>query len=148
MRLATRALLIPFVPLALANGFRAYDPAYGPFLAACGAVLAFSLDTGIPRRERRRGSRIAAAAGLGALAALATAVPAWLVQPGVPPSTLAVVVGAVLLAAAANAAIERKDAEARRSRSWTAWRFLLAAAAGIAVAALQAAGGVGLWHPA
>jgi peptidoglycan/LPS O-acetylase OafA/YrhL len=147
VRLATRALLIPFIPLALANSFHAYDEAYGPFLAACGAVLAFSLDTGIYRRERRRGSRVVAAAGLGALAALVTAGPVWLLQKGVPPSALAAVVGAVVLAAAANAAIEQRDAEARRSRAWTAWRFLLAALAGAAVAAFQAAGWVGLWHP-
>jgi dolichol kinase len=148
VRLMTRALLIPFTPLALANSFHGYAAAYGPYLAASGAVLAFSLDTGVYRLERRQGSRALATLGLGTLAALVTAVPVWLLQDGVAPSALAAVAAAVVLATLANTAIERQDAEARRSREWTAWRFLLAAAAGVAVAALQAAGWIGLWNPA
>lgn len=148
VRVMTRALLIPFLPLVVANAWNAPALAYGPFLAACAAVLAFACDTAVFRLEDRPGRGwIPRAFGLGALAGLVISLPPWLVQEGVPLSAPLAVLVIAGLATLVNAAIERRDGEARKSREWTAWRVLLALAAILAVAGLQAAGFVGVWSP-
>lgn len=148
VRLVTRALLIPFAPLVVANAYDHDEIAYGAFLAAAGAVLAFALDTGAFRLERRRGGHwLFSAVGLGLLASAAVALPAWLTQRQVGLSALLGVSAVIVLATLVNAAIERRDLAARRSREWTAWRFLLSALAAVAVALLEQGGVLASWRP-
>ncbi len=169
-----RAVLPPFCILILANSFRqAFDPAYGPYLAASGAVLAFCLRPGLLILLRRRPSCRAApgsppelrtprtwralraapwlaGAAAGAAAGLAVAVPPWLIQ-GLPPSPLLAVSTVVLAVSLANAALVRDEggleAEEEADIPWPARLFLLAFAAAALVLALQWAGLASAWRP-
>lgn len=148
VRTLARALLPPFLMLVLANSLRDSATYFAPFLAATGAVLAFSLDTGVFRLDRLRGRTwILGALGLGVLAWTFTAVPPWLALGPVPPEPLAAILGAVMAVSLTNAALELRDPELPRSREWTAWRFLLSLMAAGIVLALQMAGWVGAWEP-
>lgn len=148
VRTVTRALLPPFAMLALANGLRQPAEYFGPYLAACAAVFAFALDTGVFRLERVRGlPRAVAAFGVGLLATVFTALVPWLLLREVPltgPATLAAVVMVVSLV---NAAIELRDPEDDRPREWTALRFALSFAAAGAVLLLQRLDWAPLWDP-
>ncbi|HYG63719.1 MAG TPA: hypothetical protein VEL74_14150 [Thermoanaerobaculia bacterium] len=147
VRILVRAVLPAFAVLAAANGLGRGPLFYGPYLAAIAAALAFSLDTGVFRLERRQGmSWIAGALGLGALAALATALVPWLLQRREVPLQLLLVVGVTMAVSLFNAALELRDPDLPRSRDWTAWRFLLSFAAAGAVLGLQALGTAPLWE--
>lgn len=147
VRAVVRALLPPFTILILANSLQRGPELFGPYLAAAGTVLTFSLEIGVLPLERRRGTGwAAAAAGLGLLACALTALPPWWLQ-GLPPAPLLGVAAAVTAAALTNAAIERRLPERQRSAEWTAARFLLCFLAAAAVWLLQATGGVAPWAP-
>lgn len=167
VRTLARAVLPPFCILILANSLRqAYGPAFGPYLAASGAVLAFCLRPGLltllRQRARRRAVRLPpparrtlgtlaliAGAAAGAAAWVAVAVPPWLIQ-GLPPSPLLAVGAAVLAVSLANAALVRDedDADARATEfPWPARLFLLSFAAAAMVLALQWAGLTPAWRP-
>lgn len=138
------ALLLPFLVLAVANGFQLGAFLFGPYLAACGSVLALSLPAvgerdGQGAAERSRGMVAAAV-----VAWAVTAVPAWLVQPGL--SLVAPLgVGAAVVAAGLGAVAV--DPRGLRERQWNAGRFLLSAAAALGVLAAQAAGWLPAWDP-
>jgi hypothetical protein len=146
VRTLARALLPPFTMLVLSNSLGADETFFAPYLAASAAVLAFSLDTGVFRLERR-GSGALGALGLAllgaAFAVLGPSLGRW-PPPGL--SLLAILVTTAIVTLA-NAAIELRDPQARRSRDWTAWRFLLSFAAAGAVLGLQALGTIPLWDP-
>ncbi|HEX2644987.1 MAG TPA: hypothetical protein VHU81_18455, partial [Thermoanaerobaculia bacterium] len=147
VRTVARALLPPFTLLLLANSFRDNPTYFGPYLAASGAVFAFSLDTGVFRLEKRAGGRwVLGALGLGLLAGIFVAFVPWRIQ-RVPAEAFLALLGAVMAVSLANAAIELRDREAQRSREWTAWRFLLSYAAAGAILAAQAFGGLAPWDP-
>lgn len=147
VRTVTRALLPPFAMLALANGLGRSPDFYGPYLAASAAVFAFALDTGVFRLERVQGaSRIIAAPALGILGTAFTALAPWLFQRTVPLTGLLAIAGVVVVVSLINAAIELQD-PTDRPRDWTAWRFLLSLAAGLAVLGLQALGIAPEWDP-
>jgi dolichol kinase len=147
VRTLARALLPPFTMLLLANSLEDGGRFFSPYLAASAAVLAFSLDTGVFRLERRE-SGILGAFGLALLgAALAVLGPALARWPPPWPALLAILATTAVVTLA-NAAIELRDPEARRSRDWTAWRFLLSFAAAGAVLGLQALGTIPSWDPA
>lgn len=158
VRTVARALLPPFCVLLAANVSRfCYQPAYGPFVAACGAVLAFGIAPWMLARLRR-GSRpnpphwlprALAGAAAGAIAAALTAVAPWLTQ-RLPLSALLGVAAAVVAAAAAGAAADRvggSPAAARKHPRWTARLFLLSFVAAVLVVALQGAGLAATWRP-
>jgi phytol kinase len=147
VRTIARALLPPFTMLILANSLRDYPTFYGPYLAASAAVLAFSLDTGVFRLERRR-SWALGAVGLGLLATAFTSLLPWLLRKDVSWISLLAVAGATVAAALLNTAIELRDPSLPRSREWTAWRFLLSFVAAGAILGLQALGIVPAWDPA
>jgi dolichol kinase len=146
VRTVTRALLPPFVVLLLSNSLAQDATFFGPFLAASAAVLAFSFDSGVFRLGRRRSGPLAALglALLGTFLALAGPCAAQGQIPWKPLLAILAVTGAMTVV---NAAIERRDPEAGRSRDWTAWRFLLSFAAAGAILVLQALGTVPVWDP-
>lgn len=149
VRTVARALLPPFTMLLLANSLKDNPTFFGPYLAASGAVFAFSLDTGVFRLENRLGRRwMIGALALGVLAGLFVALVPWLIQwPSVPVQSLLALLAAVMIASLVNAAIELRDREAQRSREWTAWRFLLSFVAAGIILTVQAAGWVAEWDP-
>jgi dolichol kinase len=146
VRTVARALLPPFSMLVLANSLARDELFFAPYLAASAAVLAFSLDTGVFRLERRRSGPLAAlgVALLGAaLAVVGPCIGHW----QAPWKPLLAILAATAVATLANAAIELRDPAASRSRDWTAWRFLLSFAAAGAILGLQALGTIPLWDP-
>lgn len=148
VRTVTRALLPPFAMLALANGLKAFPMFYGPYLAACAAVFAFALDTGVFRLERVRGlPRAVAAFGVGVLATAFTTLVPWLLLRSVPWFAVLPLLAVVMVVSLINVAIELRDPEDDRPREWTAWRFALSFTAAVAVLLLQWAGWASLWDP-
>lgn len=148
VRVVATALLVPFLVLALANGLGQGPRFFGPYLAACGAVLALALPTGAWRLHRLAGVRwLAAVVAVGAIGWAATALAPWLVQRGVPAGSLLAVGAAVVAAALLNAAIDRRSPAAVARSEWTVPRFLLSAAAAGAVFAAQEAGWIAGWAP-
>ena len=148
VRTVTRALLPPFAMLALANGLKAFPMFYGPYLAACAAVFAFALDTGVFRLERVRGlPRAVAAFGVGVLATAFTTLVPWLLLRNVLWFAVLPLLAVVMVVSLINVAIELRDPEDDRPREWTAWRFALSFTAAVAVLLLQWAGWAPLWDP-
>ncbi len=146
VRTVSRALLPPFTMLLLANSLGRYETFFAPYLAASAAVLAFSLDTGVFRLERRR-SRVLGALGLALLGtALAVAGP-WIATRRAPVESLLAILATTAAVTLINAAIELRDPESPRSREWTAWRFLLSFVAAGAMLGLQALGMAPPWDP-
>ncbi|HEY0556155.1 MAG TPA: hypothetical protein VGG20_18020 [Thermoanaerobaculia bacterium] len=115
-------------------------------LFVAGGKLGFLFDSGVFRLGRRRSGPLAALglALLGTILALAGPCAAQWEIPWKPLAAILAITFAVTLA---NAAIEIRDPDARRSRDWTAWRFLLSFVAAGAILALQALGMIPLWDP-
>jgi len=145
VRTLARALLPPFAMLVLSNSRAADETFFGPYLGASAAVLAFSLDTGVFRLERRRSGPLAAI-GVALLGAALVVVGPWIAR-GAPFEALLAIAAVTVVVTMANAAIELRDPEAPRSRDWTAWRFLLSFVAAGAILGLQALGMVPPWDP-
>lgn len=150
-----RAVLVPFLAVALANG--TCDPRgwFGPYLAACGATLAFALGAGRRRRSRPVPPRVAAfdALPVAGAAGLAVALPSWLVARPALAAPFAVAAAAGVAAFLLGLRENRPGREpegsdvAARPLEWNPARLLLAAAAAAAVWALQAGGVVPPWDP-
>jgi phytol kinase len=148
VRVVATALLAPFLVLAAANGLQQGPRFFGPYLAACGAVLALALPTGAWRLHRLGGAPwLAAAAGIGLAGWLATASVPWFVQRAVPAGSFLAVGAAVVAAALLNAAFDRRDPGPAARSEWTAPRFLLTIGAAAAVFAAQEAGWIAPWAP-
>jgi len=146
VRVIARALLPPFTMLLLANSLRRDETFFAPYLAASAAVLAFSLDTGVFRVERRR-SWLLGALGLALLGTILAVLGPWLATRHAPPETLAAILAVTVVVTLINTAIELRDPALPRSREWTAWRFLLSFVAAGAVLGLQALETVQAWDP-
>ena len=146
VRTVARALLPPFSMLVLANSLGRYEMFFGPYLGASAAVLAFSLDTGVFRLERRRSGTLAAL-GVALLATILATVGPAIATRRLPIESLLAILAATVLVTLVNAAIELRDPSLPRSREWTAWRFLLSFVAAGAVLGLQALGMVPGWDP-
>jgi len=136
--------------LILGNSLDRLPAWFGPYVAASSAVLAFSLDSGVFRIERRKAwipAVLALATLASALVVGLSALLLWTVR-GVatPLPALLAPWGIALIAALINTALERRDPELPRSRDWTGWRFLLSLLAGGAIVALQAGGWVASWE--
>jgi phytol kinase len=146
VRTVARALLPPFAMLVLANSLRRPETFFAPYLAASSTVLAFSLDTGVFRLERRR-SWTLGALGLALLGTILAVLGPWIAARRAPPESLLAILAATAVVMLIHAWIELRDREAERSREWTAWRFLLSFVAAGAVLGLQALGMVPPWDP-
>jgi dolichol kinase len=146
VRTVARALLPPFTVLLLANSLRRDETFFASYLAASAAVLAFSLDTGVFRLERRR-SQVLGALGLALFGTLLAVIGPWIATRHAPPETLLAILAITIVVTLINTAIELRDPELPRSREWTAWRFLLSFAAAGVVLGLQALGVASLWDP-
>jgi phytol kinase len=146
VRTLARALLPPFTMLILANSLRRGDLFFAPYLAASAAVLAFSLDTGVFRLERRRGGPLGAV-GIALLGTVLVVLGPWIARRNAPVESLLAILAATIVVTLANAAIELRYPELPRSREWTAWRFLLSFVAAGAVLGLQTLGAVAPWDP-
>lgn len=153
VRTIARALLLPFLVLALANGTGVYRPLFGPYVAALGTVLALALPTGLLGFHQLRGLRWLGALGaVGVCGWLGTALVPWLLQqPAGTPltgfSALAAAGAVVLALTLVNGALDRRHPEAALSREWTARRFLITLAAPPLVWGLQNLGWISLWNP-
>ena len=146
VRTLARALLPPFAMLVLANSLARDEVFFSPYLAASAAVLAFSMDTGVFRLERRRGGALAAL-GIACLATFLAVVGPAIATGRLPVEPILAILAVTVLVTLVNAAIELRDPSLPRSREWTAWRFLLSFVAAGAVLGLQAIGMVPLWDP-
>jgi phytol kinase len=146
VRTLARALLPPFSMLVLANSLARDETFFGSYLAASAAVLAFSLDTGAFRLERRRSGTLAAL-GIAFLATFLAVVGPAIATWRFPVESILAILAVTVLVTLANAAIELRDPSLPRSREWTAWRFLLSFVAAGAVLGLQVLGMVPLWDP-
>ncbi len=146
VRTLARALLPPFVMLILANSLDDYPTWFAPYLAAIAAVLAFSLDTGVFRLERRR-SWALGALGLAFLGTVLVVVGPWIALRRAPLETVLAILAATAVVCLINSLLELRDPELPRSREWTAWRFLLSLVAALAVWGLQALGMIPAWDP-
>lgn len=146
VRTVARALLPPFTMLVLANSLARDEMFFSPYLAASAAVLAFSLDTGVFRLERRGGGALAAL-GTAIIATVLVVVGPCIATRRLPVEPLLAILASVVLVTLINAAIELRDPSLPRSREWTAWRFLLSFVAAGAVLGLQVIGMVPLWDP-
>jgi len=146
VRTLVRALLPPFSMLVLANSLARDETFFGPYLAAIAAVLAFSLDTGVFRLERRRSGALGAL-GLALFGTVLVVLGPCLVTRRLPLEQVLAIFAITAVATLANAAIELRDPTLPRSREWTAWRFLLSFVAAAAMLGLQALGMVPTWNP-
>jgi dolichol kinase len=146
VRTLARALLPPFAMLILANSLRDYPTWFAPYLAAIAAVLAFSMDTGVFRLERRR-SWALGALGLALLGTVLVVVGPWIALRRGPLETVLAILAATAVVCLVNALLELRDPELPRSREWTAWRFLLSFVAAGAVWGLQALEMIPAWDP-
>lgn len=161
VRAVARALLVPFAVLAVNNSLHLGPTLFGPYVTACGAVLALSLPLTL-KRGGAEGAAVAAEVGGGSptgggsltrvggamagalLAWAATALPCWFMQRGVSPVGPAVAAVAVLAAALGAYVL---DPRGPRPQTWTARRFLLSLGAAVLVLALQVAGLAPVWDP-
>jgi len=146
VRTVARALLPPFTMLLLANSLHRDETFFAPYLAASAAVLAFSLDTGVFRLERRR-SWALGALGLALLGTVLAVLGPWIALQRAPVESLLAILATAGVVALINTAIELRNPELPRSREWTAWRFILSFVAAGAVLGLQALGMVQAWDP-
>jgi hypothetical protein len=146
VRTLARALLPPFSMLVLANSLGGYPTYFAPFLAATAAVLAFSMDTGVFRLERRR-SWALGALGLALLGTLLVVAGPWIALRRAPLETVLAIFAATALVCLVNSLLELRDPALPRSREWTAWRFLLSFVAAGFVLGLQALDMIPLWDP-
>jgi hypothetical protein len=146
VRTLVRALLPPFSMLVLANSLARDETFFGPYLAAIAAVLAFSLDTGVFRLERRRSGALGAL-GLALFGTALVVLGPCLVTRRLPLEQVLAIFAITAVVTLANAAIELRDPALPRSREWTAWRFLLSFLAAAAMLGLQALGMVPSWDP-
>jgi len=162
LRLVLRTIAAPLLVAAIASGAREFEAGFGPYLAACGAVLCFALwdgDLGPTRERMVRAPGRSALAALEAvfLAVAVTALLPWLVQ-RLPGAALAGVTVAVALSAFAFVLLQRlrppppsapppgTPAERRRLQ-WSAELFLLSLFAAGVVFGLQRLGFVPAWDP-
>jgi hypothetical protein len=142
VRVLTRALMVPFIFLMAANLTSHYNEYYGPYLAACSAVLSFALWNGGVRMRLFAGwNRMAVAAVLGLASVAVVALPLW----GVYRSTAAGAVAAVVLVVATASLF---NARVTRDGEWRAGSFLLAALSGLAIVAAQHADVITYWSAA
>ena len=146
VRIIARALLPPFTMLLLANSLRRDETFFAPYLAASAAVLAFSLDNGVFRIERRRSWGLGAL-GIALLGTVLAVLGPWIATRHAPPETLVAILATAGVVTLINTAIERRYPELPRSRDWTAWRFLLSFVAAGALLGLQALGITPPWDP-
>jgi phytol kinase len=147
VRAVARALLVPFLFLALANGTGRHDLLFGPYLAASAAVLVFSLATPLYRLTTFRGwRRTAGVLGVASIGCGVTILPAWLVNTDIGLSAPVSAV-AVLLPATFLLVLFESRKEPPSAPRWTATRFLLSAGVAGMILVLQAAGVTASWHP-
>jgi phytol kinase len=140
VRAIARAVLIPFLFVALANGTREPALFYGPYLGACAATLLLALEGG----ALRQGSRALSLVGAWVVSVAVIFLPPWLIL-RVPPVSLAAPVLVVALAAAVSTLVLR-GARAGKGE-WGAVRLLLAIGTGGAVLLLEVTGLVPSWDP-
>jgi phytol kinase len=147
VRVVARALLVPFLFLAVANGTGRHDVLFGPYLAASACVLVFSLATPLFRLTTLRGWQFAMGIlGVTSIGCGVAVLPAWLVQADVPGSAPMTAV-AVLLPATFLLVLLEGRKEAPGTPQWTATRFLMSAGVGGVVLALQSFGLTAGWNP-
>lgn len=146
VRRLTRALMPPVTLLLLANAFSRYDLFYGPYLAACSAVLAFGLAIQLRYAWPSSGWRHWAwTLGVACFAWLTVALlPWWLLAE--PAGNLLAVAGASTLAVLAEGLRPRPGSAELADPPWSAGKFLLSFAAAAAVFVLQWAALVSPWR--
>ncbi len=147
VRTVARALVPLFLLLVAANMYGRYDLLFGPYLAACAAVLSFSLANPVLRAERRRGSdRLVTVLAVATVATATTALVPWLLPGGVAARVLLADWAVVVAVSLAVIAWEGR-AGAAPLETWSACRLLLSLTAAGLMLGLQAAGLIPPWAP-
>ncbi|MCP4203950.1 MAG: hypothetical protein GY769_18690 [bacterium] len=147
VRTVARALIPLFLILVVANAFGQYRMLFGPYLAACGSVLAFSLANPVLRLERLQlGPRLARVALVALITTAATALFSWMQQPDWPFAMLLVHLAVIFGVTSILTAWEARPAAVPLT-TWSASRVLLSLAAGGFVLALQILGLATAWNP-
>lgn len=147
VRTTYRALLLPFGVLFFANTFDQYDFWYGPFLAACAAVLAFAVSAQLRRAgtSAMRTKRTPLAVGIAS--ALAVVAIPWSIQSvsGIgAPSVVTAMMGPLTLL---NAHVTRRRWAEPDDSFWPAPHLLITVLAIALTASAQYAGLVEPWSP-
>ena len=148
VRVLTRVLVIPFGFLILANSLSKYRFFYGPYLAACGAILALILwndlvkSWGIAGWRRPLG---ALATGLASGAAVVS-LPWWLGAGGGAPALMAVLLASALMSVA-NDYLMGPEARFTPDGLWSPPRFFMTLVAAGLVALGEEGGFFSPWNP-
>ncbi len=150
IRVAYRALLIPFAILIFANISGHYALLFGPYLASCAAVLAFTITTFWRPSPKIRGplysTRFSIAVGF--VAALCVTIPPFLFYPDVGllggPGLL---VALTTVICAVNYRIVERRLRDADDHFWPASHFTLPILAALIVLGLQHLGLIGHWTP-
>jgi phytol kinase len=134
VRVISRALLVPFLFLLIANLTDRFDFFFGPYLAACAATLSFVIwNSGIRMRIFTGWNRPAVAVTIGALSAAVVTVPMAFLYGHATWPAVATVVALVALASLFNTLLFT-----RANMQWSATPFLLATLTGAVLLAMQA----------
>jgi hypothetical protein len=145
VRVIARALLVPFLFLAVANGTGRLDAMFGPYLAASAAVLAFGLVTPLSRLTPLRAWRLPmTAAGIASIGFGVTVVPVWLLQFDIPVSA-PLTTAAVLFPATLVLVLVESRRETQPVPQWTATRFLMSGSVAGVVLLMQSIGVTASW---
>jgi len=149
-----RSLLPPFLVLLTANVAWHYDRAdwypfcYGPYLAGCVTVVMQSVWNQIRRDHELRLWQRQMGVGVVSLALwILLSVPAWLLQTGVPLTSLLCVGGSCLAAGLLHDALVTRRPPREVTRAWVIARVVVTCTAMAGVAALQSLGVRSVWNP-
>jgi phytol kinase len=143
VRTISRALMVPFLFLLTANMTGRYDFFYGPYVAACAAVLAFILWTGGVRLRLFGGwNRVLVAVAMGVASAAIVALPMWAIYRATPWAAVAALMVLIAAMSLVNVALTGR----RIAAGWTATPFLLAALTGALLLVLQQAHLIASWR--
>ena len=147
VRGVARALLVPFMILAVANGTDGYASLFGPYVMASAVVLTGSVAKPLfALAEVRAGKTISGVLLISLLGSAVIALPPWLFQSATSISSL-LVVPAVLFPATLLMVLLEGDGPNPRIRSWTASRIFVSLLAAGAIYAVQAMNLVPHWSP-
>lgn len=150
VKLATRALAVPFAVLMAASIMRSYNFFYGPFLASIGVVLALTLWSQLASRKAASRKNLSTALLIGVVSWGAVVVPSWLIQFSASAALLFSQLAILLPAVALNYLFRRTSmncAENTLSPStWYIGCMCITAAASLTVLLLQLYG-LDSWSP-
>jgi dolichol kinase len=144
VRLLARIVVVPLGIVVLAHALERHQFLYGPYLAACAAILAFVLWNDLLKASGAIGARRAwGACAVGVLASSVVLVGASVLRAA--PQSVACVAGTGIAAAMLNDALEGRAPSFRTDGQWSLRRWALSCAAGAGVALAQSLSLIPVW---